>query len=88
MCDTENFVPHSIFSAQTYCCIIGCSPLTGILLRFDGIGSAYQYVYYVLGELCASAVGISMLIEAVIGLSCIIRSLSVYVDTLIFNGYV
>lgn len=54
--------------------------------RFDGIGSAYQYVYYVLGEFAASIIGISTLIESIIGLASIILSLSVYTDKLIFNG--
>ena len=54
--------------------------------RFAGIGSAYLYVYYVLGELAAGVIGISMLIEWMIGLASLIKSLSIYADQLILNG--
>ena len=54
--------------------------------RFAGIGSAYLYVYYVLGELAAGVIGISMIIEWMIGLASLIKSLSIYTDQLILNG--
>ena len=54
--------------------------------RFSGIGSAYLYVYYVLGELAAGIIGISMIIEWMIGLASLIKSLSIYTDRLAFNG--
>ena len=38
----------SLISALTYCELAG---------RFQGVGSAYLYVYYVLGELAASVIG-------------------------------
>ena len=54
--------------------------------RYAGIGSAYLYVYYVLGELAAGVIGTSMIIEWLIGLASLIKSLSIYTDQLFLNG--
>lgn len=69
----------ALVSALTYAELAG---------RFQGIGSAYLFVYYVLGELAAGIIGISMVIEFMIGLASLIKSLSIYSDQLLFNGTV
>ena len=67
----------TLISALTYAELAG---------RFQGIGSSYFYVYCVLGELAASIIGISTLIESMIGLASVVKSLSIYSDQLLFNG--
>ena len=66
--------------------LFGALPYAELAARFMGIGSAYQYTYYVLGEFAASTIGISNLIEGMIGLAGIMKSLSMYVDALAFHG--
>ena len=67
----------ALVSALTYAELAG---------RFTGIGSAYLYVYYVLGELAAGVIGVSIIIEQMIGLASLVKSLSIYSDQLLFNG--
>ena len=67
----------ALISALTYAELAG---------RFEGIGSAYLYVYFVLGELAASVTGVMIIIENMIGLASLIKSLSIYTDQLLFKG--